>query len=514
MSMTRRNFIQSLGAVAGIEAVHRTMEALGLAGMSTVSAAAPDLPRGSGQGRSVVILGAGMAGMTAAFELGKAGYHCTILEATDRAGGRNLTVRGGDVIQETGGRQRVEFDRQDHLYANLGPARIPHHHRALLRYCKEFGVELEVFTNDNRAALLHNRDSFGGKPVAARQVIADTRGYIAELLAKAVGRGALDSELSAEDKERIVAMLVRYGGLNPDRLYKGSNRAGYRGEQLHAGLKAGAVNSPLDLSELLKADFWQYKLHFSQFLNQNPTLFQPVGGMDAIANAFEERVRPLIRYNAPVTEIRKTPRGVRVVTSRDAVEADFAICTIPAPVLKDIPADFSPETRAVIESITFVPAVKVAFQARRRFWEEDHAIYGGISWTDQDITQIWYPPNGYHRRKGVIVGAYIWDKEPGLRFSGMAPETQLQTAAAEGESIHPGYAAEMENGVSRSWLNAPFQKGGWPDDGHESPEALQKPDGPIHFAGDQVTALPGWQEGAILGAHMAVSAINRRVRGQ
>ena len=133
MSMTRRNFIQSLGAVAGIEAVHRTMEALGLAGMGTARAAAPDLPSGSGHGRSVVILGAGIAGMTAAFELSKAGYRCTILEATDRAGGRNLTVRGGDVIQETGGRQRVEFDRQGHLYANLGPARIPHHHRELLR---------------------------------------------------------------------------------------------------------------------------------------------------------------------------------------------------------------------------------------------------------------------------------------------------------------------------------------------------------------------------------------------
>ena len=517
MNMTRRNFIQSLGAVAGVEAVHRTMQVLGLSGAGEAHAAALELPRGSGQGKSVVILGAGISGMTAAYELSKAGYRCTILEATDRAGGRNLTVRGGDVIEETGGRQRVRFDRGGHLYANMGPARIPYHHRAVLGYCKEFGVDLEVFTNDNRAALFHNRERFGGKPVAARQVITDTRGYVAELLAKAVNADALDSELTGEDKERILEMLVQYGGLDPDRLYKGSNRAGYRGAQLHAGLKAGEVNSPLELSELLKADFWQYKLHFSQFLNQNPTLFQPVGGMDAIARAFEQRVGPLVRYRSVVKELRKTAGGVRVVyrqagrDANDAVDADFAICTIPAPVLKDIPNDLSPETRAAIESIEFVSAVKVAFQARRRFWEEDHAIYGGISWTDQDITQIWYPPYGYHRDKGIIVGAYIWDEEPGLRFGAMTPAERLRAAVAEGERIHPGYGAEMESGISLAWAQRPFQKGGWPKSRHKSPEALQKPDGPIHFAGDQVTGLPGWQEGAVLGAYMAVKAINARV---
>ena len=132
--------------------------------------------------------------------------------------------------------------------------------------------------------------------------------------------------------------------------------------------------------------------------------------------------------------------------------------------MKDIPNDFSPETQAAIESVAFVPAVKIGFQTRRRFWEDDHAIYGGISWTDQDITQIWYPANGYHRDKGVILGAYIWDDRPGQgeRFANMTPPERLRTAIAEGEHIHPGYAKEIESGVSRAWLKAPYQKGGWP----------------------------------------------------
>jgi monoamine oxidase len=238
--------------------------------------------------------------------------------------------------------------------------------------------------------------------------------------------------------------------------------------------------------------------------------------MDAIPEAFEERVGHLIRYRSIVEEIRKTPDGVRIVYRRRrrrsmrVLDADFAICAIPAPVLKDIPSDFSPETQMAIESIEFTKAVKIGFQARRRFWEDDHGIYGGISWTDQDITQIWYPPYGYHRAKGVILGAYIWDDEPGLRYTAMTPDERLQAAIAEGEHLHPGYAAEIEAGISRAWAKVRFQRGGWPES-YQVPARLREPDGAIYFAGDQLSALPGWQEGAALAAHAAVQAISERV---
>lgn len=515
--MTKRQFLQSIGAAAGVAAVYRSMNALGLVGANTAQAATLDLSPGSGGGKSVVILGAGISGLVAAYELSKAGYDCTILEATNRAGGRNLTVRGGDIIREEDSRQWVGFDPEEHLYANLGPARLPHHHTTILGYCKEFGVDLEVFTNDNRAAFFHNLEGFDGKPVVARQVMTDTRGYLAELLAKAVHRTALDDVLAGEDKERLLDLLRSYGDLDvADDLYTGSDRGGYQGEQVHAGLAPGEVNDPLDFSQLLSSDFWEYKLHFSQFLDQNPTLLQPVGGMDAIVDAFEERLEHLIRYRSIVKEIRKTADGVRIVYRRrrrrglSILDADFAICAIPAPVLKDISNDFSADTQAAIESIEFSNAVKIGFQARRRFWEEDHGIYGGISWTDQDITQVWYPPYGYQRAKGIIMGAYIWDDEPGLRYAAMSPAERLQAAIAEGEALHPGYEAEIEAGVSRAWAKVRFQRGGWPTS-YQAPARLREPDGAIYFAGDQLSALPGWQEGAALAAHAAVRAINERV---
>ena len=530
--MTKRQFLQSIGAVSGVAAMYRSMNALGMASPATAGTTRFQLTPGSGIGTRVAILGASVSGLVAAYELSKAGYDCVVLEATDRAGGRNLTVRSGDVIEEEDSRQWVDFDAEDHLYVNLGPARLPYHHTTILGYCREFGVDLEVFTNDNRAAFFHNQDRFDG-PVAARQVVTDTRGYIAELLAKAVNRNALDSELTGEDKELILGLLRSYGDLDPDDLYVGSSRGGHLGPHVHAGLAPGDVNDPLDLSQLLRSDFWQYKLHFSQFLDQNPTLLQPVGGMDAIVAAFKERVEPLVVYGSVVEEIRKTTDGVRIVfrtphdspTTAGAVavvygsyrgiiqslEADYAICTIPAPVLRDIPNDFSPATQSAIASIEFTNAVKIGFQAQRRFWEEDHAIYGGISWTDQDITQIWYPAYGYHREKGIVLGAYIWDPEPGLRYSEMTPSDRLQAAIAEGELIHPGYGDEMASGVSRAWSKVPFQRGGWPES-YRPPQRLTRPDGRIYFAGDQLSALPGWQEGAALAAQAAVAAIDERVR--
>ena len=139
-------------------------------------------------------------------------------------------------------------------------------------------------------------DLFGGRPVPGRQRMTDTRGHVAELLAQAVNEAALDSVPRADEKERVLDMLRSYGDLDADDLYKGSTRGGSRSQRVHAGLDGGEANDPLDFREILEADFWQYKLHFDDFLNQNPTLLQPAGGMDAITNALAGRVGDSIRY--------------------------------------------------------------------------------------------------------------------------------------------------------------------------------------------------------------------------
>src|SRR3954468_3955745 len=201
MSGTRREFLRKVAQVGGYRATYLTMQAMGLLGTAAIAEPLA-LEPGSRHGTKVVILGAGIAGLSAAYELGKAGYDCTVLEARDRVGGRNWTIRRGATVDMTDGTRRVcEFD--EGLYWNAGAARLPSHHQAMLGYCNELGVALEVEVNTNRGGLLHNSSTNDGKPIELRQAINDARGEISELLGKAINRGALDEELSAHDKVRL-----------------------------------------------------------------------------------------------------------------------------------------------------------------------------------------------------------------------------------------------------------------------------------------------------------------------
>ena len=195
-----------VGILGGVGTAHVAMEALGLAPVPLSYVGPPSLPPESGKGVKIVILGAGIAGLTAGYELRKAGYEVTILEARDRVGGRNWTIRHATRVKLNHvSEQRCTFD--DGLYFNAGPARIPSHHQAVLSYCREFGVELQVEVNSNRSALFLNERVNQGRPLQQRQVINDTRGHVSELLAKAIKRGALDQEMTAADKERVVEFL-------------------------------------------------------------------------------------------------------------------------------------------------------------------------------------------------------------------------------------------------------------------------------------------------------------------
>jgi monoamine oxidase len=517
---SRRQFLELVGRAGGATAVYNMMAAMELMPIPAAYAGPPELEPGSGSGVRVVVLGAGLAGMTAAYELSKAGYICTVLEARKRPGGRNWTLRGGDKVEEFDSTQTCSFDSGDHMYFNAGPARIPHHHKAVLGYCKQFGVPLEVMVNDNRATSFQSDTVFQGKPIPARQVMHDVRGFVAELLCKAINKNALEEEISAEDKERMLAFVRNFGALAMDYSYRGSSRAGYD-EAPGAALSRGRLSGPLSLKELLRSDFWQYQLHYSERFEQAPTMLQPVGGMDRIAYAFAERLASSITYGAIVKEIRKSGAGVRVIYADEtgrasATEAHYAICTIPLSHLKAIPSDFSSDFKAAMAACYYAKAAKIAFQADRRFWEEDYHIYGGITWTSRDITQIWYPSAGFHAAKGVLIGAYIWSDDIGDSFGRMTPEQRLEAAVTSGEKVHSSYRANVSRGIAVSWHKVPYSEGAWsgwgPDDRLVSYPILNQPDGPIHLAGEHLSYLTGWQEGAVLSAHSAVRAIAERVK--
>ena len=518
---TRRELLARIGAVAGGSAVYLAMTSLGLAAESTY--AGPVRLEGDPKSASVLILGAGVAGMAAAMELRQAGYKVTVLDYNARPGGRTWTIRGGDRYEELGGAvQDCRF--AEGLYLNPGPWRIPYHHFGMLDYCKRLGVALEPFIQVNHNAYIHGRSAYGGKPQRYRTVQADFHGATAELLAKAVNADTLDHVVSRDDREALLASLRSFGGLDSDYSYKtgygSSSRRGW--DKPPGGGVDGAprVSQVGGSGDVLRSGLWR-ALAVAQDYDYQTTLFQPVGGMDMIARGFARVVGDLIRQNTKVTAVRQDEHGV-TATWRDTVtgeagqsRADWCVCTIPLSVLSQIEMNVSLAMAAAIQAVPYAPGMKIGLQFRRRFWEQDDAIYGGISYTDLPITQIGYPNSGYFADgPGVLLGAYPFGPYA-YEFTSLPPEERVRRAVDDGARIHPQYQAEFEHGVAVGWHRVPGNLGCF---GMWSAEArrthyqnLCALDGRVVLAGEHVSYIPAWQEGALLSALDAVGRLHRRV---
>jgi len=520
---SRRDLLSLVGSVAGSAAMYQAMTSLGFASESNYKG--PIKLSGDPKGASVLVLGAGLAGMTAALELRAAGYKVQVLEFNSRPGGRNWTIRGGDRFTELGGAtQTCGFEAG--LYLNPGPWRIPYHHRALLDYCKRLGVALEPFIQLNHNALLHASNAFTGKPQRIRDVKADFQGHVSELLAKVTQQSKLDEAVSVEDREILLQALRSWGALDKNYAYKANLiSADYRGYAKDPGGGLGAApiaGEPINLSDILKSRLWRYLQNFALHQFQT-TMFQPVGGMDMIGKAFAKQIGDLIQYDAKVIRIQQSDGGVTVSyansktpSTPQIATAEWCVCTIPLSILGQIQIDVGPRMKAAIDAVPYSSSVKIGLQFKRRFWEEDEAIYGGISYTDLPIRQISYPSSGFNRNgRGVLLGAYVFEGANAYEFTSMAPADRVARAVEFGARIHPQYGAEFENGIAVAWHRVPFTlgcAGAWSEKAREEHyDNLCQIDGRIVLAGEHASYLPAWQEGAILSSLDAIKRLHDRV---
>jgi monoamine oxidase len=507
---TRRDFIERVAACGGsATAAMLALDLLAPAGAS------PALTLdGSGNGTHVVILGAGVAGLCAAYELGKAGYVCTILEARSRPGGRVWTVRGGDRhVESDGSVQTAAF--ADGTYLNPGPARVPQHH-VTMDYYREFGVAVEQFGNVNMNAYYHSTTAPPDmQRIRMRQAKFAIAGYTAELLAKAVAQDALDAPITSDDKVKLLDFLSTNGGLDAKYDYFNDGSGGYA---KLPGVGPGVVADPLDLMPLIRSGFGAF-IAPEREIDQQLTMFQPVGGIDALPRAFAARLPGRVRYETAVTEIRKTATGVRIAYTTHgnatAIEAGYCICTIPLPVLRTIPADFSPAFVASMNRVAYMDSAKIGLAFKRRFWEEDDRIMSGISRTDQTITQIWYPSYGYFGRGGVLTAAYATG-QAARTIGNLAPPERAALALRQGAAIHPQYPAEYASAFSVAWQKTPYNMGAWvawsTDTRKNDYPVLSRADGPIYLAGEHMSYINAWQAGALESARDVVRRLHARVR--
>lgn len=522
---SRRQLLAMIGKVAGGAAMYQAMTSLGFAQDSGYRG--PVALQGPREGRRVLILGAGIAGMAAAYEMRRAGYEVRILEYQNRHGGRCLTIRGGDRFTEMGGHE-ITCDFQSEGYFNPGPWRLPVHHRAVFDYCRRLGVPIQPFINRNNKAYLHASGAFDGVPQRIGHVDSDMRGHVSELLSKALNQGDLDDAVSAEDREKLLEGLKEWGVLDRHYRYRATDDLGdVRGWETRPGgglMPEAEPAEPLDRAALLQSGLWDqlFNLQGYQF---EPPMFEPVGGMDAITDALARDVGELIQYNARVSRIAQSENGVTVTYSDGnqggqmrQESADWCICTIPLSVLAQLDVDCAPAMRRAIAAVPYASAFKVALEFRRRFWEQDDWIMGGITYTDLPLVQIAYPSYGFLSDGPAVLQAGYDTATAGrvhtYSWSGMTPRERIEAAVALGRRIHPQYDDEFMSGTSWVWHRVDWSLGcygQWTDplrDTHY--DTLCEIDNRLVLAGEHCSRIPAWLEGSLLSSLDAIRRLDER----
>jgi monoamine oxidase len=188
-------------------------------------------------------------------------------------------------------------------------------------------------------------------------------------------------------------------------------------------------------------------------------------------------------------------------------------------VLAKIDTDLSAEVKQAVASVRYDYANKVGFEAPR-FWERQQ-IYGGLSFVGGETRLVWYPSDGLHSARGMLLGCYA-SGEPAKAFAARAVQEQVEISRRAVETLHPGHGRDLEKPVVVNWSKIPFSYGAWPnysgrgvlEEGHIDHPAhrlLNEPQGRVYLSGAQLSQMPGWQEGAVCAAHRTLGLLADRV---
>jgi monoamine oxidase len=506
-ALTRRSFLEQLGAVGGSSLVFSTLTSWDL--MAGSAGQKPELS-GKPAKSKVLVLGGGLSGMVVGYELGKLGYDYQVLEARERVGGLQWSVRKGSEHTEVNGGERQVCTFDEGQYINVGPWRIPYSHDAVLNYCRELNVPLQVFLNDSDENYFYFEGNSAGalsnKKIRVREVKADITGAINELLVKAIDQKKLDLPLTDEDQKRLTNYLVNQGYLDREtRSYRAFEN---RGE-----------GDPYQLAQLLQGPF-SNRLRSVAALEGTTAapMFQPVGGMDQISKGFQRAMDARrLTFNAEVQSVIQDDTGVKVTYldtkhhKKTEVAADYVVVCMPLNLVARLNINLAPEIMQAIKEVNYSNSAKMGLAMKRRFWEEDERIFGGHLYSNLPIGEFSYPSNDFFTRKGVLLGLYANGPVGNLLDKTVAE--RVEHVLTHASKVHPQIRTEFESAYAVWWRKVKYNEGGYASGRNEARRlTLSKVDNRILLgsAANTPHSEPDWQEGAISAGWQALKSIHER----
>jgi monoamine oxidase len=446
--------------------------------------------------KRVIIIGAGMAGLVAAYELARAGHDPLILEAQNRVGGRVYTLRSF----------------APGLYAEAGAMRIPRAHDLTLGYVEHFGLELRPFVMGNPNGLVH----VGGKRMTAAEYEAnpDELGFATEERERGRAHGALWEEATKDIRALVDADWDR-GWEQVTREYdtytlreflefRGWSQGAIEMYGVMNFVEAGINNAVV---EEFREDFGKAYEDMQEI----------VGGSDRLPVAFYHELSDRIRVGAEVHAIDQDQDQVTIhfktEAGRYSVTGDYAIVTLPFSVLRhvEVVTPFSREKQRAIRQLNYSASTKVLFQVSERVWETDDGIYGGATVTDLPIRRLNYPTPDPTTPRGILLASYTWDQDA-ARWGSMDEETRLEEALEDVAKIHPRIRDVYEGGASHAWYNDRYANGAFAlfEAGQQTQlqNDIVKPEGRIYFAGEHCSLYHAWIQGALESGLIAAQTIH------
>jgi len=484
---SRRNFL-GLVNIGGLAA----SGFYGLAGQGcTLKTVAPD----QGGGRKVVVLGAGLAGLTAAWRLTQRGWDVTVLEAQTRVGGRVYTVREGF----SGGH-----------YAEMGAIRIPDSHDRVLALVDELGLcTLTEWPGGDALYYLDGKrfKHEAGKPwpvdgLKGDEVLQGLDMY-AEYVKKYFGefgdpRGNAAAYPPADAR-------AKYDGLTyTDFLrQKGASEAWIKLYTSDNGSEIHKIGTLAWMAAEVADQSWDKTFHIR-------------GGNDALPRALEQKLGGKIVLQAKVTKIEHTASSVKITFEGqggrlDTIQADHCVCTLPPTIVRRLAIEpaFSEEKMRAMSTVLMMNAGRAYFQTKERFWEAEGIGGLKVAKTDTKVERVWDVGAAQgDMRTGLILG--YMQSENANAYASVAPNDRRAWATAEMAKFFPQIADQTTAFAQYVWSENPYSEGAWTDilanQGYAF-QALPRAEGRVHFAGEHTSIWAGWMQGAIESGERAANEI-------
>ena len=455
-------------------------------GNALLGAVAPSIWQPRRRRTTVLVFGAGLAGLTAAHELKKAGCTVTVLEARDRAGGRVLTLR-----QFAGA-----------LYAEAGGMFIHGSQRHLLRYVEEFGLPLASTAPRQSRTFLRGRWT-SDRDTSVVELANEERGLDVSALRRRYMGQQLDMLATVEDPQ-----LTPQGLRSLDQVSMAEFLS-------HQGASTGAVEL-LALSHRSRNGVDMSRTSALQSLwgearRVGNGAYQVVGGNDLLAKAFASRLSGDIHYGNALTAIEHDRSAVHARTADGlSFEGDYAVCTLPFSVLRrlrNVPR-WSDRKQMLVEALPYNSHSRVYLEMRDRFWQPPLVAQAQTERaTIEDHTWNQDGP-------GAVLEAHTYQDEA-RAFAALGEEARVTRAVALVASAYPTVNTHVVRGTSYCWDTDEWARGGHaffaPGQFLSAFPLIQQPEGRMHFAGEHTSAWFGMLNGAVESGVRAASEILARV---